>query len=151
MALDREALVVALLDRLKERVAGVNLWSRRALAPQEITVPTAVLLLQRMQSPKIDSGLPPVWDLDLEVVAIVVCERADESPDTKLNAMVKEIEEALALQPGESQPLEGGDELDTTLDGRAVWCRISGDVETLPGQTNGQGIAIVPITIRAWQ
>lgn len=152
MAVDRKALRTALWERLQQYVDGVEYWKRRNLAPGEIEVFPAILMYGTGETPTNDpSGLPPIWDIDLSIVALVRVTQEDEAPDDKLDEIVQSIEAALALQDGEEQAVEGEDDPNTTLGGLAISCWISGPIERGRGEASGSGFVEVPVTIRAFQ
>ncbi len=151
MALDREALIVALWDRLRARIPGIVAWRRENVPPGEAREQPAIYMVQTSEQPEYQTGMPPIWTLEVSVAALVTRQREDRSPDTALNEIIRAMESALEIQPDETQDIEGEGEANTTLGGRALRCWISGEVVRLQGEATLQFLAVVPVTITAYE
>ena len=136
-----EAVYCGVFDWLRERVGGdVITWSRRLKHWND--VPTiqqpAVFLTQNGE--QLDH-LRAVWTLHMELY-VYVSVGGDENAvtATPMNHILDKI--AAALRPRR----ELG-EMEQTLDGLVMGCRIDGKIETDEGALGAQSVAIVPITV----
>jgi len=142
-AIDREAVYVALFDRLKSALAGdVVFFTRRHLATMECQVQPALVMVASTQGAEQALGTPPVWTLGAEVLLYVQTANV-ESPDTLLHAIVRKVEDALAYQHPE--PVGPGELRSTTLGGLCQYAWINGDIEFEPGIGTGQAVVGIPV------
>ena len=153
-ALDREAIVAALFDRLRDKCPDVREWSRRWVPPDVAsrrTQPFAVLVCSD-QTPINDPGLPVRWEIGLQFVVYVTTPSDAESPDTQLNQIIQHVEDGLLIdEDSEVQALEVDGERFWAFDGALVRCWISGTVEMVPGESSGQGVAVIPLSVLAYE
>ena len=144
-AIDREAVYVALFDRLKLKLAGdVQFFTRAHLATTECPVQPALVMVASTQSAEQDLGTPPVWTLGAEVLLYVKTANV-ASPDTLLHALVRKIEDALLYQHPEK--VGPGELRHTTLGGLCQYAVIGGDVEFEPGIATGQAVVGIPVSM----
>jgi hypothetical protein len=97
MALDREAIWVALTDRVRESLSDVKSVERRA-RPQytDADLPAVVIADDEGQEAVKDPEDPaPVWTLGGEILLLARTSEVDPSPSSQLNDLVKAICEAL--------------------------------------------------------
>lgn len=145
-ALDREACYQALFERLQASVPAVNFWTRRELTDDEIArakFPAAVFVVWD-QSAEQKNGLPPIWRLTAMLGVFVTTRSKTESPDTALNGIVRQVEDALALQKGEDD-----NSFTTTLGGKVHHCWITGTVDFYQGEATGTGEVRIQIEMLA--
>ena len=148
-ALDRDAILEALLARLQAELAGdVKTFTRRLETYANTELLPALVVLSPSHTAQTDLGMPPIWRMNVEVDVYLETLAADVSPETRLNAIVKKLEEALERKATEARPAFGGDERGTTLGGICSSCNVT-RVEVSQGTENGQGEAVVSITITA--
>lgn len=151
-ALDREALVAALFERLQTKCPDVRFWTRRWVDPAQafdLPQPAAVLVAVG-QTPNTEPGMPTVWDLSLDLVVYVTTAVDDVAPDTQLNRIIQHVEDGLLIGSTEDGQVENAEEVYWNFAGAMVHARIGGEVDMMPGESTGQGVAIVPITVRAY-
>ncbi len=147
--LDRDAILQALFDRLQDKLAGsIREFTRRLEHYHNTPLQPALVLLSTRHAASTDLGSPPWWRMTVEVWIYVETGEADASPETKLNALVGQLEAALERQVDDPRVAWGGDETGTTLGGLCTSCVIT-SVEVEQGSENGQAEAIVSITITA--
>lgn len=159
MALDREAIFVALFARLGA-IAGIvyasRIWQGFDAAESNTEQP-ALFLIKGDETKTQMRGMPPTWTLKAHVLLVVRTVESDPtiSPSTLLNQFLTLIEAALERQPGEgpatSPQLMPNPDLmfGTTLGGLCTSCMITGDIVTDDGAMGNQGMAVVPIAIVA--
>lgn len=156
--LDREALFVALFDRLKTITdPAVRLFSRKLLdfdAACAAEQPAIYLVKGPEEISKPERSQPPAWKLLGEIH--VYCRNDGDpnaAPSTQLNQLLTAIEGALQRQPDEGfkpgQPYAQSNDWWTTLDGLCSHCWISGPVLVGEGGIADQAVAVVPIEILA--
>lgn len=148
MAVDREAIAVALFDRLKAATRLTNA-ERRFRSWDDVPRESQPWLgvVQRSQSPEQRRGLPPKWRL--EFTAYLYCRTEDRAatPSTQLNLLLQAIEAGLELQPGEDAGFDPQNVFGTTLGGLCSHAWISGTIETDEGALDNQAVAIIPIEV----
>jgi glycogen debranching enzyme len=156
VALDREALMVALEARIR---AGVPAFqgrvSRRFRTWGEVEAsgqPACFVVLSDQIPGYSTVDAPPVWTVN---VLIYVYARQDADPSspqgTAITSLIDGVEAAL-----EHQPADGGAGLgypgigsQTTLGGLCRWARVSGSIETDEGSLGDQVVAVIPVEIKA--
>jgi len=135
-AIDREAIYAALFERLKKGVPGVRFWTRREVTSDEMPTmqyPAGVLVVWD-QSPEQSHDMPPKWRLTAMLGVWTVARKMNQTPDSELNDIVRQVENALVRQP-----MEDADSWTTTLGGLVHHAWISGPVEFYQGEASGQG------------
>ena len=145
MAIDREAIYAALLERFRDKVSA-SYFTRRDLTSEELTSSAkqpALVLRVTGYSPENNEGCAPIWTLGAAVILYARNSTKDGTTDAALNDLVGQVEAALELQPGE------GGEYQTTLGGLVHRAWISGEVELLQGEVSDQAAAIVPVEMLA--
>jgi hypothetical protein len=148
-ALDRDAILQALFDRLQAKLAGdVKTFTRRLETYHNAPLQPALVLLSERHTAATDLGAPPVWRMTAEVLIYLETIEADASPETRLNALVHLVEEALERDPAEARPAWGGDYFGTSLGGLCSSCVVTG-VELGQGTEGGQAEASITIAITA--
>lgn len=148
-ALDRDAILAALFARLQTSLAGdVKTFTRRLSTYHTTPLQPALVLLSDRHSAATDLGMPPIWRIAVEVLIYLETMEADDSPETRVNALVKKLEEALERQANEPRTVWGGDEQGTSLGGLCSSCVVTG-VQVDQGVEGGQGEAAITISITA--
>jgi hypothetical protein len=146
-ALDRDAILQALLARLEEQLAGeVKTFTRRLETYLNTPLQPALVLLSERHTATTELGAPPVWRMTAEILLYLETIEADASPETRLNALVQRIEEALERRPDEPRATWGGDYHGTSLGGLCSSCVVTA-VELAQGAEAGQGEASITIAI----
>jgi hypothetical protein len=160
MALDREALFVALFGRLQTQLgSAVASYSRRAESWDD-TRPTsqpALLLIKgpehsRRQGP----GLGLLWVLHAQIWLYVKDDGTNRAvPSTQIHALLNSIESALEIQPSEAtlgnvfvarrDPPPAG----TTLGGLCLRCEIVGEIAVHEGTMGHEAVVMIPVEIEA--
>jgi hypothetical protein len=149
--LDREAIYAALATRLATVSSLTGGVSRRLppsgqVGPAE--QPRAFLAVEK-ETPSYRPNLPLVWTLNATLLIYARTDDAAQAPGTVLANVVRDIETALQFVPGVDQAHGFGQQgTVTNLGGLCAHCAI-GSVEYGEGIADGQGIALVPITIVA--
>lgn len=141
MALNREAIMNALLDRIRASLPELRTCTRRDTDWDSIHKPGAILSTEIQE--RDDLGR---WLIQARINVLVNTIPNDQSPETKLNLYVDQIDDALEAQVGESPA--GG--FRTTLGGLCASARIAGRIELRQG-VGGVGEAIVPVEIIAYE
>lgn len=148
-ALDRDAILQALFARLENELAGdVKTFTRRLEVYANTPRLPALLLISESHQAQTDLGMPPIWRMSAEVDIYLETLEADTSPETRLNAIVQKLEEALERDPAEARPAWGGDERGTSLGGLVSSCVVT-RVDISQGTESGQGEAVVMLSITA--
>jgi hypothetical protein len=95
--------------------------------------------------------MPPVWTLTPTIYLYARATDGDPyaTPGTKMNALIKAVEDALERKSTDLLPYGGPEEWSTTLGGLCSHCRISGNIETDEGLLGHQAVAVIPIEILA--
>jgi hypothetical protein len=137
MSLDREAIMDALRLRLEEGVQGLRTVTRRDQDFVSIPKPAIILSIDSME--RDDLGR---WEIQAIVNVLVEVPGNDKSPETRLNAIIDQIDDALEPEPYRDLSALGvaGVEL----------CRVAGRIEMLQG-IGGVGEAVVPVEIVAFE
>lgn len=142
--LDREAVYDALFERLREKLAGeVMYFTRRLDHFENIQTQPAMLLLAGNQRAEHQFGMPPVWTLAAEIYFYVVSSKSDQTPETKLHALVGAVEAGLA-RDAEPFTTEWGVRLGQLVDSIRLTT-----VEVEQGEDNGQAVAVVRLEMVA--
>lgn len=148
-SLDRDAILAALFERLKDRLAGsVKDFTRRLTSYHNTPRQPALCLISERHNAVADGGAPPIWTMTAEVMLYLETTEKDDSPETQINALVAQVEAALERQPDESRPAWGGDDNETSLGGLCSSCHVT-SVEVAQGVESGQAEALISILIRA--
>lgn len=148
MAVDREAVAVALFDRLKTATKITNA-ERRYRSWDEVDPRSQpwLGLVHSSQTPEQQRGLPPKWRLEYTVYIYCRTEERASTPSTLLNQLIQAVEQALELQPGEDAGLDPMNVYATTLGGLCSHAWIGGTIETDEGALDNQAVAIIPIEV----
>lgn len=162
MALDREALFVALTDRITTATEGTVRLVTRRFEGWDTTPPPlqpAIAVIKGPERPDHKAAnVGAVWTL---VAYLLVYARDDGSGDAVIdplfNRILTAIEEALEMQPGEIPastsrpyyPALGAAPGPTTLGGLCLSCQIVGEVEVYQGVTSHQGFLKLQVEIVA--
>jgi hypothetical protein len=155
MALDREALTLALLDRLKAALPEIKFTSRRPIGWDQVPEQPALILVKENEQAASTKGQPTVWSLTFSAVIYTQnSEDPDEAPETAQNEILKAVEAALERTKGEkaladAMFMDAGDDPRTTLGGRCSHAWINGTVEADGGGLGKQGVMLIPIEILA--
>jgi hypothetical protein len=132
-----EPFLVALQNRLVQQVASVEGRVYRSQNRGTTAFPALWVWIDTA------TGQGGAWTVAATIHAEVKTSdlRADESPDTRLNAVVAEVTDALTKQTGEKP-----DEIDaTTLGGAVRYCRCQGTMIFDQGEAGGMGVVQVPV------
>lgn len=136
--MNREAIYAAAFN-LFSGLAQFNTKSRILQHWNDVPVDgqPALFQAQKREIPTIQTGLPTVWDLELDLYVYV---RTDGStpPSTLLNPILDAVEAALGHTPDNVQ----------TLGGLVAYARLAGAIETDEGTLGNQAVAIIPVSIR---
>lgn len=160
MAVDREALFVALFTRLQTNVGSlVASYSRRMAAwdDKPPAVQPALLLLKGEERMERTPGAPLIWHL---MATILVYAKDDGTGsaviDTVLNNILTAIESAMEMQPDE---LTAGGAMylarpnfppaATTLGGLCLGCELTGTTKTYLGTQGHDGMLELDVEIVA--
>jgi hypothetical protein len=155
MALDREAIAVALFTRLQAALPQLKFSARRPIAWDQCPDQPALLLVKGPETGAAAQGMPTKWTLTYDAV---IYTRRDEDPsvahDTAQNQIILAVEQALERTAAEAAALgphyvNDGQDPYTTLGGLCSFCRIAGTVETDGGGLGAQCVTIIPIEIQA--
>jgi hypothetical protein len=151
MALNREAIYKALLERL-ETIQGFVTVSRNWKVWDDVPASSqpALFLPHGNEVPVQARGLPPAWRL--QPTLWIYC-RTDqdpsEAPYTRLATLIQGVEAALERQPDEQGGFAKPDTYGTTLGGLVSHCWIGGPIVTDEGILGGQAVAQIPLDILA--
>jgi hypothetical protein len=132
-----EPFLVALQNRLVQQVASVEGRVYRSMNQAPTVFPTLWVWIESA------TGQGGAWTVAATIHAVVKTGdlRSGESPDTRLNAVVSEVTDALTKQTGEKP-----DEIDaTTLGGAVRYCRCQGTMIFDQGEAGGMGVVQVPV------
>lgn len=137
--MNREAIYSALFAKVGA-AAGFATASRRLrhwsdVGPAE---QPALFQVQKSETARRDTGLPPKWTLALDLFVYVHAPDDATAATTVMNPLIDAIETALAPDPITNVQ---------SLGGLVAHCWIAGKVETDEGVLGGQAVAIVPIEI----
>lgn len=145
--LNREAIYAALATRLAT-INGLQVFRRLPPSPQaphQSEQPCAFLPVDKEIPARTPRG-STIWTLSTEIVLYQRTDDQGNAPATPLTALIASIEGALQMKAGDMRidyPSSG-----TTLGGLCESCHM-GTVQYGEGVEDGQGIAIIPITIIA--
>ena len=145
-ALNREAIYAALATRLAT-ISNLQVFRRLPPSPQAphpAEQPCAFVPADK-EVPRRTARGSSVWTLSTEIILYQRTDDQGSAPATPLTALVQSIEAALQMKAGDLRidPSSG-----TTLGGLCESCDM-GPVQYGEGVEDGQGIAIIPITIIA--
>lgn len=152
VSLDREPILAALAARLAARCPGLKSVSRRYRSPSQVDSsekPLAIVAVGA-QTAVVRRGAPNLWTLQIPVYLYVHADEADLStaPSTQINALVKEIEDALERADTEAPP-DISELYSTNLGLRNVFsCRITA-VDTDEGLLDPEGLAAIVVQVEA--
>lgn len=141
MALDRDAILTALRDRIAQQVPGLRTCTRRERDWSITHLPAVLVRTEGMV--RDDLGR---WEIDAVLNLIVHVPDTETSPETRVNAFLDLIDTALEAQNGETNIEDGR----TTLGDSCALCRISGRIEVNQG-ADGVAEAAIPIQIVAYE
>lgn len=146
MAFRRETYYAALFERLQAKVPGIVTWSRRHLQFSRIPAAAqpACLVLAANQDSVMETRLPTVWTLGVDIVIWVRSTGQEESLDTVLNDLVDAVDLALMREDGE--PLAGQlDPFRTSLGGLVKKLSIAGPVDLNQREGAEEASVVIPI------
>ena len=150
MAVDREAIAVALFERLKNATGIVNA-SRRVKSWDQMAAESMPFLAVQQASQEVEQrrGLPP--KVRLLFTAYLYTNEPDENtpPSVQINRLIRAIEQSLELQPGESAGPDPANSFNTTLGGLCSHAWIAGTIQTDEGALGDNGVALIPIEVLA--
>lgn len=156
----REAIFVALFTRMEAMLPGIKQFSRIFLGWSNVSKiaqqPAAFLLKGDERIVRNDRGLPPVFELDADILVIATVESNPTVPaGTLLNTWCDAIEALLQRQPDEQvapgATFAGNPDMmyQTTLGGLCTGVRFAGDISVVEGNAGEQSILHVPLLITA--
>jgi hypothetical protein len=140
---NREGIYAALFAKF-DGITGMPTKSRRLMHWADVLAVQQPALFQAQKSEIVvqSRGLPPKWQLDLDLYLYVHAgDDPGSVPTTVLNPLIDAIEAALAPD----NVRDGQNVL--TLGGLVSHCWISGQIQTDEGALGAQSIAIIPISI----
>lgn len=134
-----EPIYAALFSRL-QGVAGITTFSRRLRHWDEVSAneQPALFQVQTGEAPEQNRGLPPKWQLGVEVYVYITSPSVTIVPSILLNQILGAIRDILAPDPVSNV---------NTLGGMVSHCWISGQIEMYDGVLGEQIVALVPIEI----
>jgi hypothetical protein len=145
----RKAIAAALLARLTSG-GQFTLSGRRNAAPEQAASPDkpGLFLIKPRESYKYDNeqqhGVPPVRDMEfLAAVYTDVGANPSAVPADIIDDLLDAIDTALA--PNFADQVNNGAR--QTLGGLVYDCRIEGEVELAPGDSQGKGQVAIPIRV----
>lgn len=155
MALDREALTVALFERLKAALPMLKFSDRRAMGWDQVPDQPALILVKENEQATSVKGQPTVWVLSFS--AVVYMQNSEDptvSPETQQNQILQAVEAALERTKGEQALanaafMDTPDDPRTTLGGLCSHAWINGTVDSDGGAMGRQGLLMIPIEILA--
>ena len=150
MSTPRKAIAAALLTQLTAGNQFTNI-GRRDRAPEQAAEPSqpGLYLLKAREHYKYDAGdkergIPPIRELSfLAVIYTDVGANEQAVPADVIDDLLDVIDQALA--PGPMDQVTNGAR--QTLGGLVYDCRVEGQIELAPGDAQGKGTTIVPITV----
>jgi hypothetical protein len=142
MSLDREAIMDALRLRLEEGVQGLRTVTRRDQDFVSIPKPAIILSIDSME--RDDLGR---WEIQAIVNVLVEVPGNDKSPETRLNAIIDQIDDALGGVHSGEIPSEVY--FRTSLGGLVASIK-AGRIEMVQG-IGGVGEAVIPLAITAYE
>jgi hypothetical protein len=140
---NREGIYAALFSKF-DGITGIPTKSRRLMHWIDVPAVQQPALFQAQKSEIVvqSRGLPPKWQLDLDLYLYVHAgDDPGSVPTTVLNPLIDAIEAALA-----PDNVKDGQNV-LTLGGLVSHCWISGQIQTDEGALGAQSIAIIPVTI----
>lgn len=151
MSATREQITTELFNRLKAvtfpaMANGAVTWalaSRRVRLWGEVDPslqPSMMLAAHAEVARPTGTGKPRQETISYTAYIYFKCGAEDEVGDTYINNIMDGVEYALRPDPGVPQNV-------CTLGGRVTWARIEGGVFRDPGDLDGQGLLIVPISV----
>lgn len=146
---DREAVQLALLARMQQYMTGVSTWLRRYVDPTSLNSsqqPAVILIADRYQIVDKVRGRPNVWKTHVQVLVYARVEESADTPETQLHQLLGQLENAMSRQDSEAIT-DMTNPTDTNLGGLVSRVSFSGDVDLIPGDSNGQGALVVPLEI----
>ena len=147
MATDVEAIWTALLDRLRERIAGVSTFTRNPKPQYGIEEYPVVEVLEVDEDPTLDGdGLPPRLTLS-GVLGIGVRTKGDAVPSSKLNAVIKAVREGLERDDFADDANAFRHWTDLGFPGLVLTV---GRVEKRMGEASGEAWAKIDVTIETF-
>lgn len=152
VSLDREPIVAALAARLSARCPSLKGVTRIYRPPSQVDAgerPLAIVAAGS-QVPQVRRGAPNLWTLQLPVYLYVQQDESapDVPPSIQLNALVKELEDALERDQFEA-PTDPSEMYSTNLGLRNVFsCRVT-SVETDEGLMQPQALAVLVVQVEA--
>lgn len=140
---DRKAIRWALKARLQEYLPDVREWLDRPVPDGTLSIRPAAALYNAANLPHTEApNSPRQWTLNL-VLELHVQGR---DVDDQLDDLIGLVEDALALQDGESAAYHGADDV-TTLGGLVADCRISGQLTFFSIVEIEAGMVEIPIEV----
>lgn len=153
LSLDREPIVAALAARLKARCPSLKDVTRlyRPYNRVEAEEKPLAIVVVGSQRGDVRRGAPSTWTLQLPVYLYTHADEASLStvPSTQLNALVKEIEDALERDTAAETPSLMDELYSTNLGLKNVYvCRLT-SVETDEGLLQPEGVAVLTVEVTA--
>lgn len=148
VTVDREAIFVALFALLQNAYAWKQAPSRRLKLWTDVPLdnrPAAYQFEGDDEEWSYPNSANPLVYLTANWFIYTNCKDPDVVGSTIMNATLKACSDALLPSPG-TRDLTTGRQ---TLGGLVQWARIQGSVTRVPGDIDGDGMAIVPIRILA--
>lgn len=154
MALDREAIYTALFERLKTECVSFSTFTRkdRTLAAFSTVKQPALVLFALDETVSPQPNMRASYTLNGAIVLLAKTAQTEESPETRLNALLLEVETALERKDADvdtSSMYPGQERHWTNLGGLVARCWISGRVDIEQGAESGQGMVRIPVEIIA--
>lgn len=142
MALDREAIAVAIMARVQAACPGIYKVTRSPIefsTAQASMQPVALVLCDEDKAAR-QLRMPPVWTMTAQVNVCVKNQDSPSSPDTQLNTLARQVEAAFERQSTEAT----ADNWQTTLGGLVERCWVT-DVLRHQGQDEGEVVIMLEI------
>ena len=143
MSTTPEQAYAALFERLREKLEGINFFSRQYLDwdSPKIRQPALLSVATDMTPVPRTRGLTPQWNLGATV--LIYLRNDGENTETRCQELIAQVHAALQLQDGEL-PIPGG-QYETTLGDLVLWAKVDGTVEIYQGQAGTQTAVLIPI------
>lgn len=146
MALNRDLYYQALFLRLKDRVRGIEFFSRHYADYTQVQTQPALICVASYNRDEGGIGYPSKWILGATIVIYAKNPKQDDPGETVLLNLIDNVESALEI--GGDVAREMG-EAQTTLGGLVYRVSVSGTIEIYPGAEGEQGVALIPVEMIA--
>lgn len=145
MAINRDKIMKALRDRLKDRVPGLKYCERKMLTWEQAKEQPALCVMFAKDRAIVERGFPTRHVI--VVTMMLYSQERPDTPETPQLALIDAIEKALERTPEESvKSNTSAGAFSTTLGGLVESCDI-GEIEAYQGPDGSQAAAVIPVEI----